>query len=32
VPIALAGIFGAMSVIAVNSWMNQPGGFTQRAA
>jgi cytochrome d ubiquinol oxidase subunit I len=30
VPIALAGIFGAMSVIAVNSWMNQPGGFTQR--
>ena len=31
VPIALAGIFGAMSVIAVNSWMNQPGGFTQRS-
>src|SRR5262249_11955697 len=30
VPIALSGIFGAMSVIAVNSWMNQPGGFTQR--
>ena len=30
VPISLAGIFGAMSVIAVNSWMNQPGGFTQR--
>jgi cytochrome d ubiquinol oxidase subunit I len=29
-PIALSGIFGAMSVIAVNSWMNQPGGFTQR--
>jgi cytochrome d ubiquinol oxidase subunit I len=29
VPIALSGIFGAMSVIAVNSWMNQPGGFTQ---
>ncbi len=28
VPIALSGIFGAMSVIAVNSWMNQPGGFT----
>src|SRR5579875_1168098 len=28
-PIALSGIFGAMSVIAVNSWMNQPGGFTQ---
>jgi cytochrome bd ubiquinol oxidase subunit I len=30
IPIALSGIFGAMSVIAVNSWMNQPGGFTQR--
>jgi cytochrome d ubiquinol oxidase subunit I len=27
-PIALSGIFGAMSVIAVNAWMNQPGGFT----
>jgi cytochrome d ubiquinol oxidase subunit I len=30
VPIALSGIFGAMSVIAVNAWMNTPGGFTQR--
>jgi len=30
VPIAASGIFGAMSVIAVNSWMNQPGGFTVR--
>src|SRR6516162_4949785 len=29
VPIALSGILGAMSVIAVNSWMNTPGGFTQ---
>ncbi len=29
VPIALSGIFGAMSVMAVNSWMNQPGGFTE---
>lgn len=28
VPIALSGIFGAMSVVAVNAWMNQPGGFT----
>jgi cytochrome bd ubiquinol oxidase subunit I len=28
VPIAVSGIFGAMSVIAVNSWMNTPGGFT----
>jgi cytochrome bd ubiquinol oxidase subunit I len=27
-PIAVSGIFGAMSVIAVNSWMNTPGGFT----
>jgi cytochrome d ubiquinol oxidase subunit I len=30
VPIALSGILGAMSVIAVNAWMNQPGGFTQQ--
>jgi cytochrome bd ubiquinol oxidase subunit I len=30
VPVAVSGIFGAMSVIAVNSWMNQPGGFTVR--
>jgi cytochrome bd ubiquinol oxidase subunit I len=29
-PIAVSGIFGAISVIAVNSWMNTPGGFTQR--
>jgi cytochrome bd ubiquinol oxidase subunit I len=29
VPIAVSGIFGAMSVVAVNSWMNTPGGFTQ---
>jgi cytochrome d ubiquinol oxidase subunit I len=29
-PIAVSGIFGAMSVIAVNSWMNQPGGFTRQ--
>jgi cytochrome d ubiquinol oxidase subunit I len=28
-PIALSGILGAMSVVAVNGWMNQPGGFTQ---
>jgi cytochrome bd ubiquinol oxidase subunit I len=32
VPIAVSGIFGAISVIAVNAWMNQPGGFTQRGA
>jgi cytochrome bd ubiquinol oxidase subunit I len=30
VPIAVSGILGAMSVIAVNAWMNTPGGFTQR--
>jgi cytochrome bd ubiquinol oxidase subunit I len=30
VPIAVSGILGAMSVIAVNAWMNQPGGFTER--
>jgi cytochrome bd ubiquinol oxidase subunit I len=29
-PIAVSGILGAMSVIAVNAWMNQPGGFTVR--
>jgi cytochrome bd ubiquinol oxidase subunit I len=28
IPIAISGIFGALSVIAANSWMNQPGGFT----
>src|SRR6202050_3197139 len=27
-PIALSGIAGAISVMAANSWMNQPGGFT----
>ena len=27
VPIVLAGIGGAFSVVAVNSWMNQPQGF-----
>jgi cytochrome d ubiquinol oxidase subunit I len=30
IPIAISGIFGAMSVVAVNSWMNQPDGFTER--
>jgi len=28
VPIAICGIGGALSVVAVNSWMNQPQGFT----
>ena len=27
VPVAVAGIGGAFSVVAVNSWMNQPDGF-----
>jgi cytochrome bd ubiquinol oxidase subunit I len=30
IPIAISGIFGAMSVVAVNSWMNQPGGFVEK--
>jgi cytochrome bd ubiquinol oxidase subunit I len=29
-PIAVSGIFGAIAVMAANSWMNQPGGFTLR--
>ena len=28
VPIVISGIGGAFSVVAVNSWMNQPQGFT----
>jgi cytochrome d ubiquinol oxidase subunit I len=28
VPVAVAGILGAWSVVSVNSWMNQPQGFT----
>src|SRR5439155_1355655 len=28
VPIVICGIGGAFSVVAVNSWMNQPQGFT----
>jgi cytochrome d ubiquinol oxidase subunit I len=27
VPVVISGIGGAYSVVAVNSWMNQPGGF-----
>jgi cytochrome d ubiquinol oxidase subunit I len=30
VPIAVSGVGGAMSVVAVNSWMNEPGGFGAR--
>ena len=29
VPIVLAGIFGSVSVVAANAWMNAPSGFTQ---
>jgi cytochrome bd ubiquinol oxidase subunit I len=32
VPIVIAGFGGALSVVAVNSWMNQPGGFDLNAA
>jgi cytochrome bd ubiquinol oxidase subunit I len=28
VPIVLAGIFGAVSVVSANAWMNAPAGFT----
>jgi cytochrome d ubiquinol oxidase subunit I len=28
IPVVVAGIGGAWSVVAVNSWMNQPDGFT----
>src|SRR5437773_303219 len=28
VPVVIAGIGGAFSVVAVNSWMNQPQGYT----
>jgi cytochrome d ubiquinol oxidase subunit I len=31
IPVAVSGIFGALSVMAANSWMNQPGGFTMKA-
>jgi cytochrome bd ubiquinol oxidase subunit I len=32
VPIVLAGIFGSISVVAANAWMNSPSGFTLDAA
>jgi cytochrome d ubiquinol oxidase subunit I len=31
-PIVVAGIGGALSVVSANSWMNQPGGFDVDAA
>src|SRR5260370_18995426 len=27
-PIVVAGVLGAMSVVAANSWMNSPAGYT----
>jgi cytochrome d ubiquinol oxidase subunit I len=32
VPMIIAGIGGAFSVVSANSWMNQPQGFTENAA
>ncbi len=32
VPMFVCGIGGAFSVVAANSWMNQPQGFTENAA
>src|SRR3954466_242948 len=32
VPIAVAGIFGAVSVVAANAWVNAPSGFTLSSA
>ena len=32
VPIVIAGVGGALSVVSVNSWMNQPGGFEMDAS
>ena len=32
VPIVITGIGGAFSVVAVNSWMNQPQGFTMNSS
>lgn len=28
IPVAVAGVTGSLMVIAVNAWMNHPGGFT----
>ena len=30
IPVALAGVAGSLFVIAVNAWMNNPGGFVLR--
>ncbi|MET9274953.1 cytochrome ubiquinol oxidase subunit I [Kribbella sp. NPDC003557] len=31
VPIPVAGVFGSISVVAANAWMNAPAGFTMNA-
>ena len=31
IPIVIAGVFGAISVVVVNAWMNAPAGFTMNA-
>ena len=28
VPLVISGVLGALSVVAANSWLNQPGGYT----
>ena len=30
VPVVVAGMGGALSVVAANAWMNDPGGYTLR--
>src|SRR3982751_2521110 len=32
VPVVVAGVFGAISVVAANAWMNAPSGFTLNSA
>ncbi len=32
VPIVISGVFGSISVVAANSWMNDPSGFTLNSA
>ncbi len=32
VPIVVAGVFGSVSVVAANAWMNAPGGYTLNSA
>src|SRR3954462_2080805 len=32
IPVVVAGVFGAISVVAANAWMNAPSGFTLNSA